>query len=204
MDYYLDIAWEHIAKGIIMVGDLFFSLQQNLHILGPALLISILAACTVCFTKWLNTIVITQRYIALEKEYHHWFNLRQEALRCADKEKGRRLARNIDKAELNRAYYDYFFEGLLLGIVRKVLPIFFMFAFINEYYKPEQLIQFFGRDYVVEMTMITGEPLMIGAPFWFFLSLLGCYLLWPLGRWVGRRIKSSYISGSSNTAMQSQ
>ena len=40
-------------------------------------------------------------------------NLRQEAMACEDREKGKALARNIDQAQLNKAYYDYFFEGFV-------------------------------------------------------------------------------------------
>ena len=190
MDYYLDLAWEQIALGLQSTGDFLFSLLQHLHFLGPALVIFLQAAFTVCVTTFLNKIIVTKRYIVLEKEYYHWFNLRQEAMKCEDREKGRRLARNIDQAELNRAYYDYFFEGLLLGIVRRVIPIFFVFGFINTYYTPAELVRLFGKGYVAQLGGMSGEPLLAGAPFFYFLSLVVCYLLWSLIGWLGKTLQS--------------
>ena len=119
MDAFLDRVWEYLVIGFTFAGNTCFNLLQHLHFLGPAVLIFGLALCTVLLTKFLNRVIITKRFIELEKEYQHWFDLRREAVQCEDREKGRMLARNIDKAELNRAYYDYFFEGLLLGIARK-------------------------------------------------------------------------------------
>lgn len=188
MDYYLDIAWEKIALGLKLAGEQCFALIQNFHFLGPVALICMLAVFTLLITKTLNRFIITKRYQELEKEYYHWYHLRQEALRWDDTEKGKILARNIDQAELNRAYYDYFFEGLLLGIIRKIVPIFFIFAFINEYYKPEHLVQMFGKGYVLRMGTLSGEPLFVGAPFWYFLCLVTCYLLWPLAKWLIKKV----------------
>lgn len=187
MDAFLDTLWDYIAAGFTLLGDSFFALLQHLHFLGPLLLITLLAAVTIGLTKLLNRLIVTRRFLELEKEYHHWLKVRQEALRCSDSEKGRRMARNIDKAELNRAYYDYFFEGLLLGIARKVLPIFFIFAFLNEYYRPEQMAALFGHEYVVQLVSPGGTPVPIGAVFWYFLSLLSGYLLWSVIATVRKR-----------------
>jgi hypothetical protein len=90
------------------------------------------------------------------------------------------MARNIDQAELNRAYYDYFFEGLLLGLARKIIPIFFIFAFINEFYRPESMLEIFGRQYVLQIPSSSGEPILVGTIFCYFVSLLTCYLLWSI------------------------
>lgn len=180
MDAVLDTIWEYLVTGFIFLGDTLFTLLQHLHPLGPVLIMSLLGVCTVGLTKLLNRFIITKRYIELEKTYNHWLELRQEAMRCEDKVKGSRMARNIDKAELNKAYYDYFFEGLLLGIARKVIPIFFVFAFINEYYRPENMLSLFGREYVMQITSTSGEPVLIGAVFWYFLSLLTGYLVWSI------------------------
>jgi len=197
MDAFLDRLWEYLAAGFAFAGESLFTLLQNFHFLGPAVLISCLALCTVCVTKFLNRVIITKRFLELEKTYLHWMEVRQEAMQVEDLEKGRRLARNIDNAELNKAYYDYFFEGLLLGIARKVLPIFFVFAFINEYYRQENLLVLFGRDYVVRMTNTSGEPVLIGAVFWYFLSLLAGYLLWSVGKRVIQQVKA----GSRNASI---
>ena len=180
MDAVLDTIWEYLVIGFILVGDTLFSILQPLHFLGPFFIISLLAVCTVGLTKLLNRFIITKRYIELEKTYNHWLKLRQEAMCCEDTVKGSRMARNIDKAELNKAYYDYFFEGLLLGIARKILPIFFVFAFINEYYRPEKMLTIFGQEYVMQMGSTNGEPILIGTIFWYFISLLTGYLLWSI------------------------
>lgn len=180
MEDFLDSAWNMIATGLQWAGDNLYIILEQFHFLGPAVVISLLAFLAVAITKVLSRVVVTKRYVALEKEYHHWFQLRQQALQCEDRQKGRGLARNIDQAELNRAYYDYFFEGLLLGIARRVIPIFFVFAFINEYYRPVRLVESFGREYVLKIAAADGPATVFGAPFWFFLSLVGFYILWAV------------------------
>ncbi|MGB3212814.1 MAG: hypothetical protein WBB19_19090 [Desulforhopalus sp.] len=178
MDAVLDTLWEYLAAGFQFLGATLFAALQHLHFLGPIVLIIFLALCTVAITKLLNRYIITKRYIKLEKKFHYWVQIRDEAMNCEDREKGKRMARNIDQAELNRAYYDYFFEGLMLGIVRKVIPIFFIFAFINEYYRPESMLELFGKQHVLQIPSSSGEPILVGAVFFYFMSLLSGYLLW--------------------------
>jgi hypothetical protein len=178
MDALLDTIWEKIAAGSIAVADGFDALLAPFHFLGPAMIIFFLALLTVLITKSLNRIIITKRYVGLEKKYKHWYNLRQTALTCEDREKGKALAKNIDQAELNRAYYDYFFEGLLLGFARKIIPILFIVAYINEYFQPERLIERFGQSYIFKFGSSSGEPVVIGSIVWYILSLLVVYLVW--------------------------
>jgi uncharacterized membrane protein (DUF106 family) len=185
MDSLLDTIWEKIAGGAIAVADGFDALLAPFHFLGPAMMIFLLAVLTVFITKSLNRIIITKRYIRLEKDFKHWYNLRQTALTCEDREKGKALAKNIDQAELNRAYYDYFFEGLLLGLARKIIPIFFIFAYINEYFQPKRLVERFGQSYIFKFSSSSGEPVLIGTVAWYILSLLIVYLVWFI-------IKKSY------------
>ena len=180
MEKSLDLAWQYIATAIAYCGHTFFAFLQHLHFLGPAVLFALLALATVALTKLLSKVIVTKRFLALKKEFHHWVKVREEALKCTDREKGRMMARNIDQATLNKAYYDYFFEGLLLGIVRKILPIFFMFAFINEFYRLERMQEIFDREFVLQMGTISGEPMLVGAVFWYFLMLVAGYLLWWL------------------------
>ncbi len=194
MDAALDTLWEYLAVGILFLGNSFYSLLQNLHFLGPIVLISLLALVTVFVTKCLNRWIITKRYLELEKDFHYWADIRKEAVACEDKEKGKRMARNIDQAELNRAYYDYFFEGLLLGIARRIIPIFFMFAFINEYYQPSKMLETFGRQHVVQMSSTSGEPILLGGVAWFFISLLTCYLLWFIVVKFVRKTKTKQVA----------
>lgn len=178
MDAFLDTLWEKIAAGAIFIGDGFDALLTPLHFLGPAVLIFLLALVTVAVAKGLNKVIVTKRYIELEKEFQYWFNLRQQALTCEDREKGKRMAKNIDQAKLNRVYYDYFFEGLLLGLARRVMPIFFMFAYINEYFRPARLTEIFGRSYIFKFSSADGEPVLMGTAFWYLASILLVYLLW--------------------------
>ena len=178
MDAVLDTIWEYLAMGFHALADAFFALLLHFHFLGPVVLISLLAFATICVTKILARLIVTKRYVELEKKFHYWVDVRNAAMQGEDREKAKRMARNIDQAELNRAYYDYFFEGFMLGIARKIIPIFFMFAFINEYYRTEKLTALFGRAYVIEIPTTSGEPLLAGAVFWYIISLLIGYLLW--------------------------
>lgn len=190
MEAFLDRVWEYIAATMQMAGNMMYSILEPLHWIGPLALIFMLALFTVACTKLLNRLIVTRRYIELEKEYHHWYGVRQEAMSCEDREKGKQLARNIDQAELNRAYYDYFFEGLLLGMARKVIPIFFVFAFINEFYRPERLLTIFGREYVFSFGGGNGEPILVGAVFWYFVSLLAGYLLFAVGQRIVKSLRA--------------
>ena len=174
----LDTIWQKISTATIAVADGFDALLATFHFLGPAMLIFLLAVLTVFVTNCLKRIIITQRYIRLEKKFKHWYNLRQTALTCEDREKGKALAKNIDQAELNRAYYDYFFEGLLLGLARKIIPIFLVFAYINEYFQPKRLVERFGQSYIFKFGSAGEEPVVISAIFWYASSLLIVYLVW--------------------------
>lgn len=202
MEAFLDTVWEYIAAAMAFLGESLYALLQNLHFLGPALLITLLAFCTVALTKFLSRRIVTKRYLELEEEYQHWFQLRQEAMKFEDSEKGRRMARNIDQAQLNKAYYDYFFEGFLLNIVRRIIPIFFMFGFINEFYKPENMIASFGREYVMQMPTTGAEPLQVGAVFWYVLSLLGVYLGWALLKKPLKRLTETIFFSGNRTVKE--
>lgn len=199
MDAVLDTLWEYLAAGFQFLGESIFSVLQHIHFLGPFVLITFLALTTVAITKVLNRIIITKRYIKLEKKFNYWVQIRDEATKCDDREKGKRMARNIDQAELNRAYYDYFFEGLLLGLARRIIPIFFMFAFINEFYRPESMLEIFGRQYVLQIPSSSGEPVLVGTVFCYFFSLLTGYLLWFIVGILFRRFKAEPLAKSVET-----
>ena len=199
MDAVLDTLWEYLAAGFQFLGESLFSLLQHIHFLGPLVLITFLALCTVAITKVLNRYIITKRFIKLEKTFNYWVQVRDEAMKCDDREKGKRMARNIDQAELNRAYYDYFFEGLLLGLARRIIPIFFMFAFINEFYRPESMLEIFGRQYVLQIPSSSGEPVLVGTVFCYFISLLIGYLLWFVVGKLFSRFKTEPLPKSVET-----
>ncbi|MFT5726614.1 MAG: uncharacterized membrane protein (DUF106 family) [Desulforhopalus sp.] len=178
MEALLDTIWEYLAAGFIYLADVLYAGLQNLHFLGPVVLIFLLAIATIGAIKFLTKLITTKRYTELEKTFNYWSALRDEAMQFEDREKGKRMARNIDKAELNKAYYDYFFEGFMLGIARKIIPIFFMFAFINEYYRTEKLTALFSQAFVIQIPSTSGEPILVGAVFWYLISLFLGFLLW--------------------------
>ncbi len=151
MDAFMDTLWFNIL-GIVQYGaSLLDRLLTPLHIFGPVFILTLLALITVLITKVLNRVIVTKRYTELEKQFQHWYKVREEAMKGEDYEKAKRLARNIDQAKLNRVYYDYFLEGFLLGLMRNVLPIMLMVVYINEYYRTERLLDIFGRGYVLQL-----------------------------------------------------
>ena len=149
-----------------------------LNAFGPAVVISIIVLITVVITKIFSRVYKTKRYLKLQKEFQHWFNIRQEALKSEESEKGKTLAKNIDTSKLNKIYYDYFFEGLLNSLLTKYVPIFIMLAYVNETYKPDNLLKHFGRGYIFKFTRSDGRLITVGAVFWFVISMLLVYVAW--------------------------
>ena len=195
MEAFMDAIWMKMLALVFYIKGLLDGAFSPLNDLGPAGVILIIALVTVILTKFLSRIYKTKRYRILKKEFEYWYNLRQEALKCEDKEKAGLLAKNIDQAKLNRVYYDYFFEGLLGNILTQYLPILIFAAYINESYNPERLMTLFGRDYVFRITYFSREPVLMGGIFWFVLSLVGLYLLWYVIRKGVLRYKSNPSEG---------
>ncbi|MBI9084589.1 MAG: hypothetical protein JEZ11_13400 [Desulfobacterales bacterium] len=187
MDTLLDTLWLHILTGMEFIAGTMDTLLAPLHVLGPAGVILILVVATVCLTKFLNRVYCPKRYGELEEEYHHWLNLRQEAMACEDREKGKAMAKNIDQAKLNKAYYDYFFEGFLKNILTTILPVLLVSAYINHGYTPATLMSRFGQPHIFKFANFNGEPLVIGAFFWFVIALLMVYPGWMMLAAVFRR-----------------
>lgn len=180
MDELLDIIW---LKIVIGVGHAFAFVNQALEpleVMGPLPVIVLLVLFTVGLTKFFSRVYTTKRYEALKKEFAHWYNLRQEALACEDREKGKQLAKNIDQAKLNKVYYDYFFEGLLKNIITVYLPCLIVAAYVNEAYKPDNLMTKFGQKHVFVLNFSSGEPTAVGALFCYVILLLTTYLCWYL------------------------
>jgi len=182
MEEILDILWFKIVDAIVFLVELSDMALAPLNPLGPATVILILALATVCFTKWFSRIYTTRRYETLKKEFTHWFNLRQEALACKDREKGKLLAKNIDQAKLNKVYYDFFFEGFLKNILTTYLPGLVMAAYVNESFRSERLLVDFGSPYIFRFAGSDGNPIAVGGLFWFVISLLGIYLTWGVAK----------------------
>ena len=176
MEDFLDIVWFKIMDFFHSLATLLDVVIAPLNALGPAFTIFIIALLTVMVTKILTRTFKTRRYQQLKKEFEHWFNIRQEALKCDDSQKAKLLAKNIDQAKLNQVYWDYFLEGFLIGLVTRVLPVFSFFAYVNEAYKLENLTKLFGREYVFKFTVLNGETFFLRSELWFVFSLLFIYL----------------------------
>jgi len=178
MEEFLDIVWFKIVEIVKYTAGLMDLMIAPLTPLGPALVILILVLATVCFTKIFSRLYSTKRYRELQKEFNHWFALRKEAMACEDREKGKALAKNIDQAQLNKVYYDYFFEGLLKNILTIYLPVLCMAAYVNEAFRADRMLTKFGREYVFKFSTSNAEPILVGALFWYVISLLMVYLIW--------------------------
>lgn len=178
MEEFLDIVWLKILILVQYFARGLDFLLAPLNPFGPAVKILLVVFITVAVTKFLSKIYKTKRYIELQKEFRYWYNLRKEALTCIDPDQGKALAKNIDQAKLNRIYYDYFFEGLLSSLPTKYLPILTMAAYVNEAFKPDNLLKNFGREYIFKFINYDGNVIMIGAVFWFVLSMILVYLAW--------------------------
>lgn len=160
-----------------------------LNSLGPVFAISTIAFIAVVIAKILTVIFKTKRYKALEKDFKHWYNIRQEAMKCEDHEKAKLLAKNIDMVKLNHVYYNFFFEGFMLGLATRYLPIISFLAYVNEAYKAENLMKLFGRDYIFWVANFDGKPVVMGSVFWFIMSVLLIYLGWFIIKKIYKRKK---------------
>ena len=178
MEEFLDTLWFRIEVLIHYLRSFLDFLFGPLNFLGPVLAISTMALITVALTKYFTKKFKTKRYRELKKEFVHWYNVRQEATRCEDYEKGKLLAKNIDSAKLNKVYYDLFLEGLLNNVLTMYLPILLLLTYVNETYKSAHLLKLFGREYIFRFWSLDGDTFSVGAAFWFVLSLLLIYMCW--------------------------
>ncbi|RLF54109.1 MAG: hypothetical protein DRN37_10690 [Thermoplasmata archaeon] len=190
MESFLDSLWIKIEALVHHIRLLLDAAFLPLDALGPVGAIFILAFVTVLLTKIFSAKFNTKRYRMLKEQFQYWYNLRQEANRCDDPEKANRLKRNIDQAELNRVYYDYFFEGFMKSLLTRYLPLFLMLAYVNEAFKPSQLLERFGRTYVIKVPVHAGKPILMGSVFWFFLCVLFSYGLCSLGKSIGKKART--------------
>jgi hypothetical protein len=190
MESYLDSLWFKIESVIHHIKIFLDAAFSPLTALGPAGAIFVLAFLTVVLTKFFSNKFNTKRYRMLKEQFQYWYNLRQEANRCEDPEKAKRLKRNIDQAELNRVYYDYFFEGFMKSLLTRYLPLFLMLAYVNEAFKPSQLLEHFGRTYVLKIPTFSAKPALIGGVFWFFLSVLLSFGVYSLCKKIVSKARS--------------
>jgi hypothetical protein len=194
MDEILDIVWLKIVDLVLLVVRGMDIVVAPFNVLGPAAVIFLLTLLIVCLTKLFKRAYTTKRFQVLKKEFEHWSKVRKAAMNIEDPEKGKRMARNIDQAKLNKVYYDYFFEGFLNNILTTILPIFLMAAYVNETYNPEKLQKLFGRSHVFGIPGTGDDPILVGALFWYVLSLILVHILWAVGK---RALKNKNESKAS-------
>ena len=175
----MDKLWNHIVDFFVQTAALldrfFVPLSERL---GPAVVILLIVVALVAVTKLLGRVYNTKRHLELKKNYDHWYALRKEAMACEDQEKGKILARNIDQAKLNKAYYDYFFEGFLKSIATAILPILFAAAYVNHAFGPENLVELIGRKVVFLFPRQGEDPIAVSAFFWFVICLVLVHIAW--------------------------
>jgi len=184
MDAFMDALWLKIVVGVDVGAQILDHIFAPVNALGPVVAIAVIALVTLLIAKGLSRVYTTRRYEELRREFQHWFSIREEALKSDDPEKGKLLAKNIDKDRLNKVYYDYFFEGLLKNLITTYLPVFLMLAYVNEAYKPANLLSNFGREYIFKLGEQNGEPILIGSVFWFVVILFAGYLMLGAARHV--------------------
>jgi flagellin-specific chaperone FliS len=197
MDEFLDILWLKIVALTHAVVNLMDVMVSPLNVLGPGMVIFMLVFVTVAFTKVFKRFYTTKRYEALKKEFHHWAEVRKQAMDMENREKGKQLAKNIDQAKLNKVYYDYFFEGLLKSILTTILPVLLMAAYVNEAYNPDRLSDLFGRSYVFKVPGFGGEPTPAGALIWFVLSLVLVHILWAVTKKILKKKDTAILNEDS-------
>ncbi len=171
MDEFLDYLWIKILFVIQKFKILLDTVFSPLNAVGPGFAIFAIVCITFAMARFFSRYK-TKRLVKLEKEFIYWYNLRQEALKCEDYEKGKLLAKNVDQAKLNRVYYDYFFERFMVSLLTRYLPIFSMLAYVNDAYKPDNLLKMIGRTYIYKFGRYHGKPIEAGAVFIFFVSYL--------------------------------
>jgi uncharacterized membrane protein (DUF106 family) len=198
MEEFLDMLWLKIVVGVQFCKHILDVIFGPLNALGPAVAIAIIALITVIITKILSKRFKTRRYKELRKQFEYWLGIRQEAQKCKDPDKARLLTKNIDQAKLNKLYYDYFFEGLLNNLATTYLPIFTLLAYINEAYRSTNLAKLFERDYIFKFGGDPGQPVLIGAVFWFVLSLFLIYLAW----YIVQKIYARYAAAPAEQASE--
>ena len=194
MDDFLDRVWEPIEvflNGAVIFMDTLFS---PLEILGPAVVIFLLAFLVVIITRIIARFYVTKRYIRLEKQFKHWHGVREEAMKHPDREKGKALAKNIDQAQLNKAYYDYFFEGLLKHFIVNVLPILFMVAYVVKVYTPQALLKRFGEEWVFSFSLGSSSQTNVSSLLWFVICLILSFILFAVLKMI---YKKRYVKKES-------
>ncbi len=180
MDEFLDKLWEQIEIFLSFLVASIDTVFSPLEMFGPGFVIFILAFLIVGITRLGAHFYETKRFVSLKKEFEHWHGVREEAMKHPDREKGKALAKNIDQAKLNKAYYDYFFEGFLKHFVTNVLPILLMASYVTTVYTPQTLLQRFGREWVFSISFGASFHLNASSFLWFVVCLILSFILFAV------------------------
>ncbi len=176
MDNFLDRIWEQIEVFLNLVVVSLDALFSPLEFLGPGFVIFILAGLVVGITRLIARFYETKRFVTLKKDFEHWQSVREEAMKQPDRKKGKALAKNIDQAQLNRAYYDYFFEGLLKNFITNVLPMLLMATYVTTIYTPQTLLKRFGEKWVFSFS-IGSSQVNVSSLLWFVVCVIVSFIL---------------------------
>nr|WP_320191384.1 EMC3/TMCO1 family protein [uncultured Desulfobacter sp.] len=193
MDEILDMLWIQVAYGLEGAAAALDKLLNPIEVLGPAVVVFILAIAIAAITKVLSKAYRTRRHQHLKEEFLHWQSVRQAAMDAEDREKGKAMAKNIDQAKLNQVYYDYFFESLMKNLVTTVLPILLVVAYLSRTYTRESLDARFGSQWI--FTLGSGpDAFHVGTLLWFIICLPVCFILFSLvGSLIKKRKKDQKI-----------
>ncbi|WP_320044526.1 hypothetical protein [uncultured Desulfobacter sp.] len=194
MDEILDMLWIQVAYGLEGAAAALEKLLNPIEVLGPAVVVFILAIAIAGITKILSKSYRTRRHQHLKEEFLHWQSVRQAAMDAEDREKGKAMAKNIDQAKLNQVYYDYFFESLMKNLITTVLPILLVVAYLSKTYTRESLDARFGSQWI--FTLGSGpDAFHVGTLLWFIICLPVCFILFSLvGSLIKRGKKDQKIS----------
>ncbi len=177
MDNFLDNIWGYIELFLNNLIVFLNKILSPLEPIGPWFIIFVLAFSVFLFTRVMARFYVTKRYKELEKKFHHWKDIREQAMKHPDMEKGKTLAKNIDQAQLNRVYYDYFFEGLLKNFISNVIPILLTSAYIIKVYTQEALLSKFGAKWIFSFSLGSTQ-VNISSLFWFIICLILSFILY--------------------------
>ncbi|MGM0451939.1 MAG: hypothetical protein ACQERN_02085 [Thermodesulfobacteriota bacterium] len=174
----MDTLWMLIFSAIQYIQAGIYAATSPLHVFGPAATIAAIAVATAMAARTLTRRFKTKRYRELKREFEYWFAIKQEVTRLedADFETARQMGKTIDSGQLNKAYYDFFFEGLLNNLLTLYMPVFSLLVYVNYTYRPEVLERLFGQAYLFELAWVNGQQYQIGAVFWFVACVFVTYL----------------------------
>ncbi len=187
MDGLLDTAWELSYQFLTCSVTFMDRIISQLEFLGPVFVIFILAFLVVCVTKIFKRLYVTKRLVTLKKDFDHWKSVRMEALKHPDENKGKALAKNIDQAKLNKAYYDYFFEGMLKHFATNLIPILLMVSYVTTIYTPETLAIRFNEKWVLSFSLGSAFQINVSSLLWFIISIILSYTIFIVYKMVFKK-----------------